>query len=100
VAESAQLGAGTTVGREARVGDGAAVYGSVLGSGASVAAGAVVRDSIIGRGAHIGADTVLEGAVVGDGAHVGAGNELLAGVRVSCACVLPDASVRFSHDPS
>ena len=100
VAEGAQLGGGTTVGRDARVADGAAVYGSVVGSGAQVESGAVVRDSIIGRGARIGAGTVLEGAVVGDGAQVGAGNELLAGVRVSCECRLPDASVRFSHDPS
>ena len=100
VAEGAQLGGGTTVGRDARVADGAAVYGSVIGTGAQVDFGAVVRDSIIGRGARIGAGTVLEGAVVGDGAQVGAGNELLAGVRVSCECRLPDASVRFSHDPS
>ena len=100
VDEGAQLGAGSTVGRGARVAAGAAVYGSVLGTDASVAADAVVRDSIIGRGARIGEGTVLEGAVVGDGAHVGAGNELLAGVRVSCGCRLPDASVRFSHDPS
>jgi mannose-1-phosphate guanylyltransferase len=59
-----------------------------------------VRDSIIGRGARIGADTVLDGVVVGDGATIGAGNELLKGVRVSCHAVLPDSSVRFSHDPS
>jgi len=100
VAEGAQLGAGSTVGRAAVVGEGAAVYGSVLGAEAQVGAGAVVRDSIIGRGAKIGAGTVLEGVVVGDGASVGAGNELLQGVRVSCGCLLPDASVRFSHDPS
>jgi mannose-1-phosphate guanylyltransferase len=100
VDEGAQLGAGSTVGRGAKVAEGAAVYGSVLGTDASVAAGAVVRDSIIGRGARIGEGTVLEGAVVGDGAVVGAGNELLAGVRVSCGCRLPEASVRFSHDPS
>lgn len=100
VAEGAQLSAGTTVGRGARVEEGAAVYGSVLGSGAGIAAGAVVRDSIVGRDAYIGAGTVLEGAVVGDGARIGAGNELLTGVRVSCDCELPDASVRFSHDPS
>jgi mannose-1-phosphate guanylyltransferase len=100
VAESAQLGAGSTVGRDSKVGAEAAIYGSVVGEGAVIEDGVSVRDSIIGRGARIGAGTVLEGVVIGDGASVGGGNELLGGVRVSCAAVLPDSSVRFSHDPS
>jgi mannose-1-phosphate guanylyltransferase len=100
VAESAKLGGGSTVGQGAKVGAEAAVYGSVLGAGSSVGEGAVLRDSIVGRGARIGAGTVLEGVVVGDGASVGAANELLQGVRVSCDAAIPDAAVRFSHDPS
>ncbi|MGV1004526.1 MAG: sugar phosphate nucleotidyltransferase [Candidatus Nanopelagicales bacterium] len=95
---TAQLGAGTIVGRGATVGAGAQVIGSVLFDGAVVAAGAVVRDSVIGAGATIGTGALLTGVVVGDRCVIGAGNELVAGARVWPEIVLPDTAVRFSSD--
>ena len=98
VALDAVLARGTTVGRDARVGAGAYVDGSVLFDGAVVAAGARVCDSVVGRGAQVGEGTVLTGVVVGDGARIGAGNELVDGARVWPGVVLADGAVRFSSD--
>ncbi|WP_338699560.1 NDP-sugar synthase [Streptomyces sp. Q6] len=98
VAPDAKLTGGTVVGENARVGEGARVFGSTILSGAVIEPGAVITDSLIGRGAHIGARTILNGAVIGDGAHVGADNELQTGVRVWCEATLPAGAVRFSSD--
>jgi mannose-1-phosphate guanylyltransferase len=95
---TAAVTGGTTVGRAARIGAGAAVHGSVLADGVVVAAGARVVGSVLGPGAVVGAGAVLDGVVVGDGAVVGARNELLAGVRVFPGVQLPDCAVRFSSD--
>jgi mannose-1-phosphate guanylyltransferase len=98
VAEDAKLTGGTSVGREAVVGAGATLDGSLVHAGAVIEPGAVIQDSLIGAGARIGARTVLEGVVVGDGAVVGADNELRSGVRIWCDAVIPDGAVRFSSD--
>ena len=98
VAEDAVLANGTTVGRDARVGPGAYVDGSVLSDGVVVGAGARVCCTALGRGVVVGDGAVLMGAVVGDGARIGARNELLDGARVWPDVVLADGAVRFSSD--
>ncbi len=98
VAPTAVLGGGTVVGAGASVGPDARVHGSVLFDGAIVAAGAEVRDSVIGRGAQIGVGVSLDGVVVGDGATVGAGNELIHGARVWPGVTLGETAIRFSSD--
>lgn len=95
---SADVSGGTTVGRDAVVGAGAVVEGSLLGDGARVGEGAVVRSSVVGPGATVGPGVVLDSAVVGDGASVGQGNELRAGARVWVDVTLPELAVRFSSD--
>jgi mannose-1-phosphate guanylyltransferase len=84
VSGSAQLTGGTTVGRDARVDDGAVVEGSVVLDGARVGPGAVVRSSAVGREAEVGAGAVLRAAVVGDGAKIAQGWRPAPGVRVDC----------------
>jgi mannose-1-phosphate guanylyltransferase len=98
IAADAVVTGGTVVGRDATVGAGAVVDGSVLQDGSSVAAGAVVRASVVGIGSSVGERTLLDGVVVGDAAAVGADCELSAGARVWVGAVLPDASIRFSSD--
>lgn len=89
---------GTTVGRDARVGEGAVVEGSVLFDGAEVAPGARVVASVVGAGAYVGEGTSLTGTIVGDGARIGSGNELADGARVWPGAVIGDGAVRFSSD--
>jgi len=98
IAASAQVHGGTSVGRDAVIGEGAVVNGSVVFDGARIDAGASVRNSIVGADAHVGADCVLDGAVIGDGARIGAGNELLTGVRIWPGARLDDTTIRFSSD--
>ena len=98
VAPDAVVRGGTTVGRDARIGAGAYVDGSVLFDGAVVAPDARVTGSVLGRGATVGEGTVLDGVVAGDGARIGARNELVAGARVWPDAVLADAALRFSPD--
>lgn len=102
VAQGAQVAGecteGTAVGRDAVVGAGSRISGSVLFDGARVGADCVIEDSIIGAGAVIGDGCVLHSVVVGDGAVIGAGNELLAGVRVWPGVELGECAVRFSSD--
>ncbi len=98
VAADAVITGGTVVGRDATVGAGARVEGSVLQDGSSIGAGAVVRASAVGVGASIGEGTTLDGAIVGDGAVVGGGCELVTGARIGAGAVLPDGSIRFSSD--
>lgn len=98
VASCAVVREGTVVGRDATVGTGATVSGSVLFDDAAVAEGATVRDSVLGRGARVGPGAVLDGAVLGDGAHVGPGNELIGGLRLWPGIELPATAVRFSAD--
>ena len=100
VAGDAVLARGTTIGRDAKVGAGAYVDGSVVFDGAVIGPRARVCDSVIGRGATVGEGTVLTGVVVGDNALVGAGNELVDGARVWPDVVLGDGAVRFSSDAS
>ncbi len=96
VAGSASLTDGTTVGADARIGEGSRVSGSVIMDGASVGHGAVIERSVIGPGASIGDETVVRDAVVGDGATIGASCELLGGVRIWPGLVIPDGGLRFS----
>jgi mannose-1-phosphate guanylyltransferase len=98
IAPSAQVHGGTAVGRDAHIGEGAVVIGSVVFDAARIERGAHVIGSIVGEGAVIGEGAVLNGAVVGDGAIIGARNELLTGVRVWPNAVLADGAVRFSSD--
>lgn len=98
IAPGAQVHGGTTVGRDAHIGEGAVVIGSVIFDAARIEAGAHVVGSIVGRGTVIGEGAVLRGAVVGDHAIVGARNELLTGVRVWPNAILGDGTVRFSSD--
>ncbi len=98
VDDSAVVAGGSTVGRDAVVGAGAVVEGSVLFDGARVDPGAVVTRSVVGAGACVGAGTVLEDAVVGDRARLGRGLELRRGVRVWPDAALADGSIRFSTD--
>ncbi|MBO1336654.1 sugar phosphate nucleotidyltransferase [Streptomyces sp. VRA16 Mangrove soil] len=98
VAQDAKLTGGTVIGENARVGEGARIFGSTVLADAVIEPGAVITDSLIGKGARIGARTVLTGAVIGDGAHVGADNELQTGVRIWCDATLPPATLRFSSD--
>jgi mannose-1-phosphate guanylyltransferase len=92
------MSGGTTVGRGARVGEGAEVVGSVLFDGAEVAPGARVTGSVVGRGAYVGEGASLTGTIVGDGARVGARNELADGARVWPDAVIGDGAIRFSSD--
>ncbi|MEU6175310.1 NDP-sugar synthase [Streptantibioticus parmotrematis] len=96
VDEGAKLSGGTVVGAGAEIAADAVVDGCVVLDGARIEAGAQLRASLVGAGARVGARTVLDGTVVGDGAQVGSDNELLAGARVWCNTVLPDAAIRFS----
>jgi mannose-1-phosphate guanylyltransferase len=98
VAPTAKVTGGSTIGRDAVIGEGADVDGSVIFDRARIAADAVVRRSIVGAGAVVGRGTMLEDAVLGDGAVVGAGIELRAGVRVWPDVVLGDRAIRFSSD--
>jgi len=95
---SGAVSGGTTVGREAVIGEGATVEGSVLFDGAVVADGARVVGSVVGRGAYVGPGTSLTGTIVGDGARIGARNELTDGARVWPDVTLADGAVRFSSD--
>jgi mannose-1-phosphate guanylyltransferase len=95
---SAQLSAGTLVGRDAVVDAGARVVGSVVGDGAQICAGALIVESVVGRGAVVGVECSLAQTVVGDRARIGARVELAAGARVWPDVVLADGSVRFSSD--
>ena len=98
VEDGAKLSGGTVVGAGARIARDAAVDGSIVLEGARIGAGAQVRRSLVGAGASVGDRTALEDAVVGDRAEVGADNELIAGARVWCGAVIPDAAIRFSSD--
>lgn len=98
VDSSASVSGGTTVGRDARVGAGADVEGSVLFDGAQIGAGAVVVRSVIGAGASIGEDAVIADAVIGDRARIGAHVELRSGARVWPGIELPEGAIRFSSD--
>jgi len=94
----ATLTGGSTIGRDAVIGAGATIDGSVVFDGATIGAGSTVTRSIVGSGATVGAGAVLADAVIGDGAVIGDRCELLAGIRVFPGVVLPDAGVRFSAE--
>lgn len=89
---------GTSVGRDAVVGAGSEVSGSVIFDGAQIGRDCVIEDSIVGTGATIGDGCSLHSAVIADGARIGTGNELLEGVRVWPDVTLQDCAVRFSSD--
>ncbi len=76
IAASASLTSGTSVGAGATVGENARLIGSVVMESAVVGAGAVVVDSVVGPGARIGADVVLADCVIGDEVVVAAGARL------------------------
>lgn len=98
VDDSATVSGGSTIGRDAVVGAGARVEGSVVFDGARIGADAVVRRSVIGAGAVIGAETVVEDSIIGDRAWLGRRIELKSGARVWPDVVLADGAVRFSSD--
>lgn len=93
-----QCSAGTSVGRDAAIGAGSQVSGSVVFDDARIGQDCVIEDSIIGAGAVIEDGCTLHSAVIADGARIGAGNELLEGVRVWPNVELQDCAVRFSSD--
>jgi mannose-1-phosphate guanylyltransferase len=88
VAPSAEVGGGSVVLRESRVGDDARVEGSVLMTGAVVDPGAVVVDSVVGPGARVGSGVRLQDVTVGDDATVGPGAVVEPGTRIDCGSVL------------
>lgn len=98
IADDATVTGGSTIGRDAVVGAGALVEGSVVFDGARIDRDAVVRNSVIGAGAVIGSATVVEDCVVGDRAHLGARIELRNGARVWPDTQLADGAIRFSSD--
>ena len=64
------VGAGATIGPNARVDD------SVLHRGARVGAGAVITGSVLAPGASVGDGAVVDGSVLGEGSSVPAGMRL------------------------
>jgi mannose-1-phosphate guanylyltransferase len=89
---------GTAVGRNAVVGTGSTVTGSVVFDDARIGRDCEIEDSIIGAGVVIGDGCSLHSAVIADGARIGPGNELLEGVRVWPDVTLSEHAVRFSSD--
>jgi mannose-1-phosphate guanylyltransferase len=84
------LGAGVSVGAQARI------ERSVVLQGAEIGAGCVLTDCIVAAGARIGDRTVVSGgAVVGEGVTVGADNILSAGMRVFPNTEIPDGAIKF-----
>jgi mannose-1-phosphate guanylyltransferase len=84
------LGAGVSVGAQARI------ERSVVLQGAEIGAGCVLTDCIVGAGARIGDRTVVSGgAVLGEGVTVGADNILSAGMRVFPNTEIPDGAIKF-----
>jgi mannose-1-phosphate guanylyltransferase len=83
VAGSAHVGPRTVVGRDASIGEGAIVIGSVLHADCVVEAGARVEGSILGAGVKVGQDAVVEdGAIAGEGARIEPGARLEHDARV------------------
>ena len=84
------LGAGVSVGENARI------ERSVVMQGAEIGAGCVLTDCIVAAGARIGDGTVVSGgAVLGEGVTVGADNVLTAGMRVFPNTEIPDGAIKF-----
>ncbi len=74
---SAHVGPRAVIGRDASVGEGAVVVGSVLYPDCVVAAGARVEGSILGAGVKVGENAVVEdGGVIGEGARIEPGGRL------------------------
>ncbi|KAG5182444.1 nucleotide-diphospho-sugar transferase [Tribonema minus] len=92
---SVSVGAGTVIGPDVAVGEGAVLSGCVLGAGARIGAGARVTDSYVWEGAEVGEGARVEGAVLAAGSRVGAraavpmGCVLGAGVALGGGVALP-----------
>lgn len=98
IAGDALVFGGSTIGRNAQVGPGARVEGSMIFDGAVIGEGAVVEHSVVGADARIEAGAVVSDAVIGDRAVVGEHCELRAGVRLWPDVVIPAHGIRFSPD--
>jgi mannose-1-phosphate guanylyltransferase len=84
IASDATIGPRAVIGHDSRVGEAAAVSGSVLDSGCVVGAGANVAGAILARSVEVGERAMIEpGAVIGDGARVEAGGTVGGDARIA-----------------
>jgi mannose-1-phosphate guanylyltransferase len=102
VERGCQIGAGAHVGSlvvlgaGVSVGDNARIERSVVLQGAEIGEGCALTDCIVGAGARIGDRTVISGGtVLGEGVTVGADNILAAGMRVFPNTEIPDGAIKF-----
>jgi len=96
IAEGAQVGSLTVLGRDVVVGAGAVIERAVVLAGSEIGPGCLLRDCIVARGVRIGANTqITGGAVIGEKVTIGADNVVTNGARIFPGVNLPDGALRF-----
>lgn len=96
---SADVEAGTVLGRDCVVGADARISASVIGQGCRIGNGTRIHRSIIGARTNVDTRCVLDGVVIGADANIGADNALQRGVRIWNDKTLAPGTVRtFDSD--